>query len=104
MSSKLYRDNAANIVLFLCHLNRDPVVLNEVLASARSLFKGLPETDLCEDVKFTGNLVAFLKSPVLEQGDAEGRRQKMLEAQDDAEARSEDPSDEMYAYKHGGGK
>jgi hypothetical protein len=100
LTSKLYRDDAANIILFLCHLNRDPIVLGEVLANAKRLFESVPEADLIEDVKFTGDLISRLAAPELpNSGDAEKRRQEMLEARDDAET-DNDPTDEMYSYKH----
>jgi hypothetical protein len=98
LAGKLYREDASNIILFLCHLNRDPVILSEVLSNANCLFADVPETDLNEDLRFTGELVARLHSPTLLHGNPEKRHQELLEAQDAAEVES-DHTDEMYAYK-----
>jgi hypothetical protein len=103
LTTKLYREDAANIVLFLCHLSKDPAVMGEVLASANRLFDEVPETDLFDDLKFTGNLIAKLPERELEEGNPRKRRQQLLEERDAIEARSapqEDPNDDMYAYRH----
>ncbi len=104
LTTKLYRDDASNIVLFLCHLNRDSVVLDSVLTHANGLFAEHQETDLETDVKFAGELIAKLAIPELPEGNPEKHRQAMLEARDSADvAKSsniENPDDEMYSYRH----
>ena len=43
LASKLYREDAANIVLFLCHLPQNAIVRREVLASAKATFSDVQE-------------------------------------------------------------
>lgn len=82
LASKLYREDAANVILFLCHIDPTPLIIDELLANAAKIFEGEKETDLTTDLEFTGDLVARLDQPVIEHGDPEKRRQQRLESQD----------------------
>src|SRR5207237_9927038 len=66
LCGQLYREDAANIVLFLRHLSRDGLIIQQVLASADSLYKAFAEADLIKDSAFTTKLVPKLEGPVLE--------------------------------------
>ena len=98
LAAKVYREDAANVILFLCHLDPTPLVIDEMLVNAAKLFENEKESDLVEDVQFTGDLIARLRQPVIEHGEPEKRRQQRLEAQD-AMVVDDDPSDEMYQYR-----
>lgn len=97
LTSKLYRDDASNIFLFLCHLNKDSYILERVMENAARLLEDIPPADFIEDTRFTGDLVAKLDVKILESGTPAERRAKMHEQNDDL-ANVEEPDDEMYAY------
>lgn len=44
--SQLHREEVANIMLFLCHFSKDPLILDEMLRAAKSLYKENPPCDL----------------------------------------------------------
>ncbi len=86
------------MILFLCHIDPTPLVIDEMLANAAKLFEDEPESDLATDLEFTGDLIARLNQPVIEHGDPEKRRQQRLEAHD-ALVQKDDSSDDMYQYR-----
>ena len=86
LATYLHQPVAANIVLFLCHLSKNPIVLESVMATADSLFEGYTPCDLDADVKFLNELVVEIEfqQVAVDGGDAEDRRQKLLEASDNS--------------------
>jgi len=98
LCAQLYREDAANIVMFLCHRSKDALILDEVLATANGLFANQTETDLLKDAAFTGKLVTKLGGRVLQDGDPEKNRLRALEAQDKLRKRTDD-DDETYAHR-----
>jgi hypothetical protein len=96
LCGELYREAAANIVMFLCHQSKDALILDEVLATADRLFKESPEADLVQDgaIAFTSGFE--LEAPVLEDRDPEKNR---LQALDRGDAIRKRTDDESYAYR-----
>lgn len=98
LCAELYREEAANIVMFLCHRSKDALILDEVVATANGLFAAEPETDMLEDVRFAGQLVTTLKTPVLQDGDPEKNRLRELERRDKQRPETDD-GDDPYAHR-----
>jgi hypothetical protein len=96
LCAHLYREDAGNIVMFLCHRSKDALILDEVLATANGLFPDRPETDLLKDAAFTAKMITKLEKPVLEDGDPEKNRLRALEARDKLRKPTDD-DDEAYA-------
>ena len=97
LCGELYRDEAANIVLFLCHLSKDDLILNKMLATADHLFSHRPETDLLKDTEFTGKLIPSLSGPVLMTAIQRRTDSGALEDQDKLRP-STSNDEEAYAY------
>ncbi len=85
LATYLHQPVAANIVLFLCHLSKHPIVLESVMATADALFRDYTPCDLDKDVKFLNELVLKVELDVrfADKGSPEERRQELLEASDD---------------------
>ena len=98
LCSHLHRESAANIVLFLCHLSKDPVILEEVLATAGRLFAENGETDIIKDAAFASTMSANSGTPVLELADPEQNRIRSLDELD-ASSRPLDRDEESYTYR-----
>src|SRR5207244_869271 len=45
LSTELFREEHANIIIFLCYLSKDPVVIRRLLDGARALFADVGATD-----------------------------------------------------------
>ncbi len=98
LCTKLHRENASNILLFLCHKSKDPIILSAVLSTADGLFGGFDEIELLEDLAFAGKLECELATPILEDGDPEKRRLRALEVRDELR-RTQDEDEEAYTHK-----
>jgi hypothetical protein len=96
LSGELYREDAANIVMFLCHQSKDALILDEVLASADRLFKEYAEADMVEDGAITFTSGFQLEPPILEDRDPEKNR---LQALDRGDAIRKRTDDQTYEYR-----
>ncbi len=52
MADKLWVEDYANVMLFLVHLSKDPVIVGEIENKINGMFQGVPEATLQNDVKF----------------------------------------------------
>jgi hypothetical protein len=98
LCGQTHREAAANIVVFLCHLSKDSLILDEVLGNAKRLFADVEETDILEDAKFTANLLPTASKRVMELGNPEENRLRALEHQD-ASGNGAEREDATYSYK-----
>jgi hypothetical protein len=98
LCGKLHREESANIIVFLCHLSKEPLILNEVLSNARRLFADVEETDILKDAAFATNLFSVPEKPVLQLVDPERNRLRALEHRD-AKADGAELEDASYSYR-----
>jgi hypothetical protein len=89
----LHQSDAANIVLFMCHLSRDPLVLDSVMETADQLFKRYAPCDLDADVRFLNKSTSAMPDRQLGDGDPERNRQKLLEHTDEQNRANQEPKD-----------
>ncbi|MBA4067301.1 MAG: hypothetical protein C0501_27050 [Isosphaera sp.] len=97
LCGQLHHEESANIVVFLCHLSKEPLIVNEVLANAGRLFAGEEETDILKDAAFTEGMLPTDK-PVLQLTDPERNRLEAL-AHRDAAADDAELEDSSYLYR-----
>ena len=90
----VHEESNANIMLFLAHLSRDPLVINELLRSSRSLYSNFTPAELADDIKFLEHLWPGLPEVIYEEKDPKANRQAML-AQMDRNSPPETGMDEM---------
>lgn len=83
--SSLANERAANVLLFLTHLSKDPFIVEELLLAAASQFPGIKEATLQDDVVFLNKLHA--SAATLEIPDVSPRqtREEYLAALDEEE-------------------
>jgi len=75
LANRLHIEDNANILMFLVHLSRDPVIVQERLGRARSLHPLAMPAKLEEDVQFLVELAAGQPEPVFIESDpSENRR------------------------------
>jgi hypothetical protein len=82
MSQNLYIDENANIMLFLAHLSRDPIILGEMLGAASGLLAEVPAASLSGDVEFLNYAQPIAASIGYEERDPNEARRAMLEELD----------------------
>ncbi len=78
----VHTENNANILLFLAHLSKDPVIINELLAASRELYTGHQPAELEDDIDFLAHLWSGLPDAVYEENDPKANREAMLAEMD----------------------
>ena len=83
IAGTLHVEEHANIMLFLAHLSKDPLIVGEMLKAARKLYPGVLPARLDDDIAFLDDL-ARLSAEVVVYKDADHRRERedQLEALD----------------------
>ena len=85
MSERLWVEEYANILLFLAHLSKDPFIVEQMLAKARSLYEEHLPADLERDVSFINDISKAAYEAVYYECDTETSRKESLERMDEAE-------------------
>ena len=88
LSKALYVEENANILLFLAHLSKDPIIITSVLEIAGQLFQGIECANFKKDISFLGEKKLTTDLAYIDQ-DPNTSRQKILEAMDGEEPSSE---------------
>ena len=95
----VHTESNANILLFLAHLSRDPIVIGELLTASRNLYPNYAPAELKGDMAFLTHLLSELPDAVYEEKDPKETREAMYAEMD----RSNPPDsglDEMAIDQH----
>jgi hypothetical protein len=82
LTTALYVEEYSNILLFLAHLCKDPVVLTRMIEAAAAQFPECAPAELENDVAFLGEVEMLKASLEYEDRDPAETREAMLESQD----------------------
>lgn len=74
MCKRLYREEFANIIIFLTHHSKNPFILDEILANGRLLFPEFTLVKLEEDISTINSLLKEIPKIVLEKRDVREHR------------------------------
>jgi len=85
MCKRLYREEFANIIMFLTHHSKDSFVLKEILANARMLFSEVQPVEFDKDVSAINDLLVEIPKLVLEDRNVKHARDEKYKKQDEAE-------------------
>ena len=75
----LHIENDANILLFLAHLSKDSVIINELLAASREIYSVYEPAKLEADIEFLSSLWAALPVVSYQENSPTDNRRGMLE-------------------------
>lgn len=92
---KLYVDENANIAAFLSYLSKDPVLLDEMLHTAREIYENESPCDLDKSVQFLDKLNATIPRLMLDDRDPDENRKDILKTTDQYEIASRDGEQEI---------
>ena len=82
ISRALHIESNANILMFLAHLSKDPVIIDELLTASRNLYPDYRPAKLQDDIDFLSELGLALVDPVYQEQDPKLNREAMLEEMD----------------------
>ncbi|MGM0577136.1 MAG: hypothetical protein ACQEXJ_15530 [Myxococcota bacterium] len=85
LSRQLYHEESANVMVFLCHLSKDPFILQTVLGASRTLFEELEACDLLVHTRFLDELAGRLPEWRLDNRSPERRREEARQRADEIE-------------------
>lgn len=92
LSRALYLEENANILLFLAHLSKDPVIVDEMLSASQDHYKNFVPIHLGDDANFLNEFENVKEEFVYEEKDPKTTREEILEAMDkDTSAISDEP-------------
>ena len=82
VAGSAHTESSANILLFLAHLSKDPVIISELLNASRHLYASYDPAELGEDIGFLANLWSGLPKAAYEDRDPRESREAMLATMD----------------------
>lgn len=85
MSAALHDEDAANILLFLAHLSKDPFIIDTMLTNAAGVFADVEAATLDEHFGFLEGAEALAQEIAYEERDLTETRRRRLALQDDFE-------------------
>ena len=94
IARNLHVESNANILLFLAHLSKDPIIIHELLSASRDLYPGYEPAELDEDIDFLAHLMPGLPVAVYEGNDPKINREAVL-AETDRSSPPDTGLDEM---------
>jgi hypothetical protein len=92
LSARLYHEESANIIIFLCYLPKDSLILDCVLSSANSLFEKFETCKLEDDIAFLKGIRAEMTRLQPIGSNPEENRQEQLREQDRASTHQSEES------------
>lgn len=93
MCKRLYRDEFANIIIFLTHLSKNPFVLDEILVNSKTIFSELTPVKFEKDISTINALLDEIPQLVLGNKDVKKTREEKLKKQDEFEFSEKQNSD-----------
>lgn len=94
LTTKLYHVESANILMFLSHLSKDPIIIESLLGSAEGLFPGIEECDFDADTRFMKTAAKVVDPILLKDGRVDEHRKDVRRKMDVEEMESDDFYDE----------
>lgn len=83
LTQTVHEEDYANILMFLSHLTSDPIVIDELLRSARLRVVDVDPANLRDEVRFLEVLETRDNHPVFRDGDEQENRRQLLRSHDD---------------------
>ena len=82
IARNLHSESNANILLFLAHLSKDPIIIDELLSASRDLYPGYSPAELDKDIAFLAHLLPELPDAVYQDNDLKENREALLNEMD----------------------
>ena len=86
LTEHVYKEEFANILVFLTYLSKDPIVIDEMLRAASSVYPNVEPCDFASHTNFVTSLHDKLPKSVLVDKDSKSTRKEMNQAIDEFES------------------
>lgn len=85
MCKRIYREEFANIIMFLTHLSKDPFIVEEIIKQGQEIFSEFPVATLEKHTLVVNDLLDEIPKLVLERREISKTREDKLILEDEAE-------------------
>jgi len=92
ISKRIYREEFANIMLFLTHLSKDPFILDLLITNASEIFSTILPIKFEDDTAAINSLIESLPKEIIENKSTEEAHEEILRMQDELEQIESDES------------
>ncbi|GAH37020.1 unnamed protein product, partial [marine sediment metagenome] len=82
MTKLIFREDYANILIFLSYLSKNPLIVEEILRNSRDIYKEYELCNLQEDTEFLSKLVFRVPRVALQDRKVEESREEHLKEKD----------------------
>lgn len=86
LSQRLFNIEAANIIMFLCYLSKDPFILESIISASGELFNKYEVCDILSDSDFLGSIMSRIPELTLDDEDPRDHRRDLLRKKDEIES------------------
>lgn len=100
LCERVHRDEFANLLIFLTHVSKDELILNELLKNSKSIFNEFSPAQLEDDVSFINKMIKELPEQIFEPVNIVQAKEEDLKEEDELEQqeREFDPNNDIYEY------
>ncbi|MHB9102250.1 MAG: metallophosphoesterase family protein [Sulfuricella sp.] len=94
LAEHIYKEEFANILIFLTYLSKEPIIIEEMLRAARAVYPDAEPCDFSGQMTFVASLHDQIPKSVLIDQDTKSARREMNEAIDKIEAEMKQPNED----------
>lgn len=94
LAEHVYKEEFANILVFLAYLSKEPIIVEEMLRASRAVYPDVEPCDFGDQMKFVSTLHEKLPKSVLIDRDAKTTRKEINRSLDHLEAQTKQPDED----------
>lgn len=91
LAEHVYKEEFANILVFLAYLSREPLIVDEMLMASRAIYPDAAPSDFGDQMRFVAALHDKVPKTVMIEKDAKSARKEINQAIDQIEAQMPQP-------------
>jgi len=94
LAEHVYKEEFANILVFLAYLSREPIIVDEMLRASRAIYPDIEPCDFGDQMKFVAALHDRVPKTVMIEKDAKSARKEINQTIDQIEAQMPQPAED----------
>jgi len=94
LAEHVYKEEFANILVFLAYLSREPIIVDEMLRASRAVYPDVEPCDFGDHMNFVGDLHDKAAKTVMIEKDAKSARKEINQTIDHIEAQMPQPAED----------
>lgn len=100
LCKRIFKDEFANIIMFITHLSKSPMIINELVNNANEIFKEYEPNKLEDEIEGINELITDIPKKVISEIDVDKKRndQLRLEAELEEKQKEFDEDNTNYTY------